>query len=41
MLGANGVEKVVEIELNADEQAMFDKSVGAVEGLCKAAAALM
>lgn len=41
VLGAKGVEKVVEIELNADEKAMFDKSVAAVDGLCKAAAALM
>jgi len=41
VLGANGVEKIVEIELNSEEQAMFDKSVASVEGLCKAAAALM
>ncbi|MBN2753107.1 MAG: malate dehydrogenase [Rhodospirillaceae bacterium] len=41
VIGAGGVERVVEIELNADEQAMFAKSVTAVEGLCKAAAALM
>ncbi len=41
VIGANGVEKVVEIELNAEEQAMFDKSVAAVDGLCKAAAELM
>jgi malate dehydrogenase len=39
ILGANGVERVVNITLNADEQAMFDKSVDAVKGLvaaCKA-----
>ena len=39
LIGAGGVEKVVEIKLNADEQAMFDKSVEAVNGLlaaCKA-----
>jgi malate dehydrogenase len=36
ILGANGVERVVEIELNADEQAMFDNSVGAVKGLVEA-----
>jgi len=41
VIGANGAEKIVEIELNADEQAMFDKSVAAVDGLCKAAADLM
>jgi malate dehydrogenase len=33
VLGAGGVERVVEIELNADEQAMFDNSVNAVKGL--------
>ncbi len=30
VIGAKGVEKIVEIKLNADEQAMFDKSVAAV-----------
>src|SRR5919109_4185403 len=33
VIGANGVEKVVEIELNKAEKAMFDKSVSAVRGL--------
>jgi malate dehydrogenase len=33
IIGANGVEKVVEIEMNRAEQAMFDKSVAAVRGL--------
>src|SRR5499425_1494938 len=33
VLGAGGVERVVEIELNASEKAMFDKSVSAVRGL--------
>ena len=33
IIGANGVEKVVEIELNKAEKAMFDKSVAAVRGL--------
>ena len=39
ILGAGGVERVVNIKLNADEQVMFDKSVDAVKGLiaaCKA-----
>lgn len=39
ILGAGGVERVVNIALAADEQAMFDKSVEAVKGLvaaCKA-----
>lgn len=33
VIGANGVEKIVEIKLSADEQAMFDKSVGDVRSL--------
>ena len=33
VIGADGVEKIVEIDLNADEQAMFDHSVGAVKEL--------
>jgi malate dehydrogenase len=33
IIGANGVEKVVEIDLDKAEQAMFDKSVAAVRGL--------
>jgi malate dehydrogenase len=37
MIGANGVEKIIEITLNADEQAMFDKSVAAVKELCAVA----
>jgi malate dehydrogenase len=39
ILGAGGVERVVNIKLNADEQAMMDKSIDAVKGLvaaCKA-----
>jgi len=36
ILGAGGVERVVEIELNASERAMFDKSVSAVRGLIEA-----
>jgi malate dehydrogenase len=36
VIGAKGVERVVEIELNKDEQAMFDKSVLAVQGLVDA-----
>ena len=33
VIGANGVEKVVEIDLNKAEKSMFDKSVAAVRGL--------
>jgi malate dehydrogenase len=36
LIGANGVEKIVEIEFNADETAMFEKSVAAVKGLVDA-----
>lgn len=36
IIGKDGVEKVVEISLNADEQAMFDHSVEAVKGLVEA-----
>ncbi|MCW5752584.1 MAG: malate dehydrogenase, partial [Alphaproteobacteria bacterium] len=36
VIGAGGVERVVEIDLNADEKAMFDKSVAAVRGLVDA-----
>lgn len=34
IIGAGGVEKVIEIEFNAEEKAAFDKSVDAVRGLC-------
>ncbi|WP_444452459.1 malate dehydrogenase [Rhodobacter capsulatus] len=39
IIGAGGIEKVIDIKLNDAEQAMFDKSVDAVKGLvaaCKA-----
>ncbi len=39
VIGAGGIERIVNIALNKDEQAMFDKSVEAVKGLvaaCKA-----
>jgi malate dehydrogenase len=36
IIGAGGVEKVIEIELTANERAMFDHSVGAVKGLVDA-----
>ena len=36
VIGAGGVEKIVEISLNEDEQAMFDNSVDAVKGLIEA-----
>ena len=36
IIGKNGVEKIVNIKLTKDEQAMFDKSVEAVKGLVTA-----
>ncbi|MBC7180723.1 MAG: malate dehydrogenase, partial [Roseovarius sp.] len=33
---AGGIERIVNIKLNKDEQDMFDKSVDAVKGLVKA-----
>ena len=33
IIGAGGVERIVEIDLNAEEQAMFDNSVAAVKAL--------
>lgn len=36
VLGAGGVERVVEIDMNAEERAMFDKSVNAVNTLVEA-----
>ena len=36
VIGAGGIERVVEIKMNATEQAMFDKSVDAVKGLVAA-----
>ncbi|WP_442754571.1 malate dehydrogenase [Methylocystis sp. JAN1] len=40
IIGANGVEKVMEIKLDAAEQAMFAKSVNSVKTLIEAAKAL-
>ncbi|MFO1187368.1 MAG: malate dehydrogenase [Alphaproteobacteria bacterium] len=36
IIGAKGVEKIIEISLSADEKAMFEKSVAAVQGLISA-----
>ena len=36
VIGAGGIERVVDIKMNKDEQAMFDKSVDAVKGLVEA-----
>ena len=40
VIGAGGVERIVEITLDADEQAAFDRSVGAVRTLVDAVGAL-
>ncbi len=37
IIGKNGVEKIIEIKLNADEQKMFENSVNAVKDLVSAA----
>lgn len=34
VIGAGGVEKIIEISLNTEQKSMFDKSVAAVKGLC-------
>ena len=36
VIGANGIEKIIEIEMDKDETAMFDSSVNAVKGLVMA-----
>ena len=36
VIGAGGIEKVIDIKLDKDEQVMFDKSVDAVKGLVEA-----
>ena len=36
IVGAKGVERIVEVEFNAEEKAMFDKSVAAVRSLIDA-----
>ena len=41
VIGAGGIERIVEIELNPDEKAAFDKSCAAVRELVEAAKALI
>ncbi|WP_265517741.1 malate dehydrogenase [Nitratireductor luteus] len=38
VIGAGGVERIIEIDLNKAEQKNFDKSVATVQGLCEACA---
>ena len=37
VIGAGGVEKIIEVQLNAEEKSMFEKSVTATKTLCAAA----
>ena len=41
VIGAKGVEKIVDIKLNPDEKAMLDKSVSAVKTLCDVATGIL
>lgn len=36
VIGANGVERIIEIDLDKNEKAEFDKSLASVAGLCEA-----
>jgi malate dehydrogenase len=36
VIGAGGVERIIEIDFNKAEQKMFERSVAAVQGLCEA-----
>ena len=36
VIGANGVEKIIEVEFDAAEKEMFAKSVASVQGLIEA-----
>ncbi|MGV3549154.1 malate dehydrogenase [Rhizobium sp.] len=40
VIGAGGIERVIEVDLNAAEKAAFDKSVASVAGLCEACIAI-
>lgn len=40
VIGAGGIERIIEIDLNKTEQKMFDKSVESVAGLCNACRAI-
>ncbi len=36
VIGADGIERIIELDFNKAEKAMFDKSVASVRGLCEA-----
>ena len=40
VIGAGGVERIIEIDLNKAEQKMFEQSVGTVVSLCEACVAI-
>jgi malate dehydrogenase len=40
VIGAGGIERIIEVDLNGPEKAAFDKSVAAVAGLCEACVAI-
>ncbi|AMS39905.1 MULTISPECIES: malate dehydrogenase [Aminobacter] len=40
VIGAGGVERIIELDFNKAEQKMFEKSVEAVKGLCEACVAI-
>jgi len=40
VIGANGVERIIEIDLDGQEKAEFEKSVASVAGLCEACIAI-
>ena len=40
IIGGNGVERIVEIKLNKEEQSGFNKSANAVKGLVEACIAI-
>ena len=41
MLGAGGVERIIELKLSSEERAAFHKSVDAVKGLVETMAQLV
>ena len=41
VIGAKGIERIIEIDLSKAERAMFDKSVAAVDGLIEACVRLV
>ena len=40
VIGAGGIERIIEVDLNGPEKAAFDKSVASVAGLCEACIAI-